>query len=292
MAIEGLESDAQALASGLYVIATPIGNLGDMTDRARKILKSVDHLLCEDTRVTGKLLSAYGIKANMAAYHDHNGDQMRPKIQHWLAEGRTVGLVSDAGTPLISDPGYKLVSDMSAAGYDIFAVPGASALTASLSIAGLPTDRVFFAGFPPQKSGARRGWFKEFETIHATLVFYESTHRLPESLMDAHAVYGDRPVAVCRELTKRFEEVVRGDLLPVAQKYAEGGAPKGECVVIIGPPTKTDGESGAGFDLEKLIATLLPHHGVKGTAQIVADVTGRARKPIYALAQSMKDQMS
>lgn len=285
---EADEKRPTGITPGLYVTATPIGNLSDMTARAKTVLEAADHVLCEDTRVTGKLLSAFGIKARLSAYHDHNGAEMRPRVEGWLASGLVVALVSDAGTPLISDPGYKLVSEMAAAGHKVTPIPGASALTAALSVAGLPTDKVLFLGFPPQKSGARKAWFEPHAREAYTLVLYESTRRLAASLADAASVLGDRKVVVCREMTKLYEEVVRDDLISLSQDLGAGPALKGECVVVIGPgETAKDAE--ASLDVDKLLLGLLDTHGVKGAASFAADLTGGNKKALYARAQNLKD---
>ena len=193
-----------ALTPALYIVATPIGNLGDLTMRARDILAAADMVACEDTRITGKLLTAFGLKRPLIAYNDHNADKVRPTLLDALRQGKAVALVSDAGTPLVSDTGYKLVRDVAAAGLAVTAAPGPSALLTALVLAGLPTDRFLFAGFLPPKSGARRTALGELAAVPATLVFYESGPRLAASLADMAAVLGDRPAAVARELTKLF----------------------------------------------------------------------------------------
>src|SRR5690606_31259972 len=201
----------QQFAPGLYLVATPIGNLRDITLRALDLLAIADRILCEDTRVTARLLQHYGISRPTLSYHEHNAERMMPRVMEHLAAGEIVALVSDAGTPLVSDPGYRLVRAAVEQGIAVTALPGASAALAALSVAGLPTDRFLFAGFPPQKTVARQRFFEEFRDIPASLIFFESPHRLKASLVDAAAVLGPRPAALCRELTKRFEEVRRGD---------------------------------------------------------------------------------
>jgi 16S rRNA (cytidine1402-2'-O)-methyltransferase len=227
------------LAPGLYVVATPIGNLGDVTERARHVLGSVDRIFCEDARVSRRLLAHLGLNRPMQPYHEHNAEALRPRILARLAEGGRLALISDAGTPLVSDPGFKLVAAAIAQGSPVVPVPGASALLAALVVAGLPTDRFFFQGFLPPKSGARRTVLAEIAPVPSTLVIYEAPHRLAETLADAAEVLGERPAAVCRELTKRFEETVRGSLPELARLYAERGAPKGEIVLVVGPPGQT-----------------------------------------------------
>ena len=215
-------------------MATPIGNARDITLRAIDVLAGAEILAAEDTRNTRKLLDILGIRregGRIVPYHDHNGAQQRPRLLAALAEGRSVALVSDAGTPLVADPGYRLATEAIAAGHAVTAVPGASAVLAALSVAGLPSDRFLFAGFLPPRQAARRRALEALAAVPATLVFYESPRRLAASLADMAAVLGDRPAAVCRELTKRFEEVRRGGLATLAAGYATGPAPKGEVVV-------------------------------------------------------------
>lgn len=224
------------LAPGLYVVSTPIGNLRDITLRALDVLASVDMVCAEDTRVTAKLLSAFGASARLRPYHDHNAARERPELLAALRDGARIALVSDAGTPLVSDPGYKLVREAVGQGSSVFAVPGASAPLAALGVAGLPTDRFMFAGFPPPKQGARRRMFAGLAQVRATLIFFEGPSRLVECLGDLLAEMGDREAVVARELTKKFEEARRGRLAQLAAHYAEAGPPRGEIVVVVGPP--------------------------------------------------------
>ena len=226
-------SDAP-LAPGLYVVATPIGNLRDITLRALDVLAQADLVLAEDTRVTGKLLSIYGLSSKMERHDEHAAERSRPKAMAALAEGKRVALVSDAGTPLISDPGYRLVREAAAAGHPVIPIPGASALLAGLSAAGLPTDRFLFVGFPPPKSAARRTFLTEFAGVRATLVFFEGGSRLADTLADMAAVLGDREAVVCRELTKLYETFYRGPLSVLAAD-PKLDAPKGEIVILVGP---------------------------------------------------------
>jgi len=278
------------LKPGLYVTATPIGNLSDITDRARHVLEGVDYVACEDTRVTGKLMNAMGIKNSLMSFHEHNEDKQRPYILSKIKEGAKIALVSDAGTPLISDPGYKLVEEARDMNLPVVPVPGASALTAALSVAGLATDRFMFMGFPPAKSGARCEWFSEVAKLKSTLVYYESTRRLPESLRDAASKLGNRPAAVCRELTKSYEEVVKDKLFKLVEHYSESGAPKGECVVVIGPPEKVIRITGeAIIDIDTTLKLALGHMKVKDAAGFVAELTGQRRKTLYARALELKE---
>ena len=225
------------LAPGLYVVATPIGNLEDVTARAREVLARVDRIYCEDARISRRLLTHLTLNQPMQAYHEHNAEALRPRILEQLASSGRLALISDAGTPLISDPGFKLVKAAIAQGSSVVPVPGASALLAALVTAGLPTDRFFFQGFLPAKSAARRDVLAELAAVPGTLVIYEAPHRLNETLLDAVDVLGDRPAAVCRELTKRFEETVRGNLLELAGRFDERHPPRGEIVLVIGPRT-------------------------------------------------------
>ncbi len=272
----------QSLAAGLHVVATPIGNLRDVTLRALDTLSAADLILAEDTRVTRRLLDAYGIRTALEPYHEHNADRMRPKVLALLGEGKAVALVSDAGTPLVSDPGYKLVREAIAAGAAVSPLPGASALLAALVAAGLPTDRFLFAGFLPAKAGARRGELEGLATVEATLVFYETGPRLAESLAAMAEVLGDRPAAVCRELTKLYEEVRRGALASLAAHYAQAGGPKGEIVVVVGPPAPSAPPSAE--DLDALLRAALAEGGVKQAAEAVAAATGAPRRALYARA--------
>ncbi|MDM7945751.1 MAG: 16S rRNA (cytidine(1402)-2'-O)-methyltransferase [Oceanibaculum nanhaiense] len=270
-----------ALTPALYIVATPIGNLGDLTMRARDILAAADMVACEDTRITGKLLTAFGLKRPLIAYNDHNADKVRPTLLDALRQGKAVALVSDAGTPLVSDPGYKLVRDVAAAGLAVTAAPGPSALLTALVLAGLPTDRFLFAGFLPPKSGARRTALGELAAVPATLVFYESGPRLAASLADMAAVLGDRPAAVARELTKLFEEVRRDPLSALAAHYAEAGPPKGEIVVVVGAPAA---QAASADTLDAALRRALADNSTRDAAALVAGETGLPRKQVYARA--------
>ena len=271
-------------APGLYLVATPIGNARDITLRAIDVLAGAEILAAEDTRNTRKLLDILGIRregGRIVPYHDHNGAQQRPRLLAALAEGRSVALVSDAGTPLVADPGYRLATEAIAAGHAVTAVPGASAVLAALSVAGLPSDRFLFAGFLPPRQAARRRALEELATVPATLVFYESPRRLAASLADMAAVLGDRPAAVCRELTKRFEEVRRGGLATLAGGYATGPAPQGEVVVVPGGPVAAP--AGAAT-LDAALRAALTTLSVKDAAAAVAAELGLARREVYARA--------
>lgn len=274
---------SKKIPAGLYIVATPIGNLGDISRRAKETIAAADLIACEDTRITGKLLNAYLIKKPMLPYHEHNAAGQRPKILSKIAEGAAVVLVSDAGTPLISDPGYKLVDEAHEMGLMVTSLPGPSAVPTALSLAGLPTNRFLFLGFAPTKSKARHDWFAAETNTDATLVYYENAKRLSASLRDAANALGPRPAAVCRELTKKFEEVVRDDLTALADHYETSGPPKGEIVVVIGAGDKTE-TSDTAINTEDTLELALKHMSVKSAAAFVAELTGEKRKPLYARA--------
>lgn len=273
------------LAPGLYLVSTPIGAARDITLRALDILESADILAAEDTRTARKLMDIHGVKRDRRAilpYHDHNGAAQRPRLLAALAEGKSVALVSDAGTPLIADPGFKIAAEAIAAGHAVVAAPGASALLAALSVAGLPTDRFLFGGFLPPKDMARRKALAALAAVPATLVFYESPRRLAATLAAmADALGAERPAAVCRELTKRFEETRRGTLGALAAEYGAEDAPKGEIVVVVGPPLETEV---AEEDLDAALAAALDGASVKDAATEVAARLGLPRRQVYARA--------
>ena len=277
-----------SLASGLYVVATPIGHLGDVTLRALATLNSADLVLCEDTRVTRKLLDRYGLTPRLLAYHEHNAASVRPKILAELKAGRAVALVSDAGTPLISDPGYKLVAEALDAGFRVYPVPGASALLAALVSAGLPTDRFFFEGFLPAKAGQRKNRIAELKTIPSTLLFYETGPRLAESLRDLADVLGARMAAVCRELTKVFEETRRGTLGDLASHYEASGAPKGEIVIVVSSPDPATTNVSA-EELDEKLLRALKRGSLKDAVAEVTEQTGMKRREIYARALALTE---
>src|SRR5215467_5591178 len=236
--LHGHATVAPPLPAGLYLVATPIGNLRDITVRALEVLAAADLIACEDTRVTRKLLDHYGIATPLTPYHEHNAAEARPKLIARLADGAAMALVSDAGTPLVSDPGYKLVREAQAAGASVTALPGASAVLASLTLSGLPTDRFLFEGFLPAKEGARRARINELKRIPATLVLFESGARLAAALADLAAELGPRQAAICRELTKLYEEVRRGDLGTLAREAAQADEPRGEIAIVVAPPDR------------------------------------------------------
>jgi 16S rRNA (cytidine1402-2'-O)-methyltransferase len=270
-------------APGLYLVSTPIGNLDDITLRAIKVLRGADLIACEDTRVTGKLLSLLGVEAPpLTPYHEHNAERARPALLARLREGAVVAQVSDAGTPLVSDPGYRLVRDCLAEGLPVTSLPGASAALTALQLSGLPSDRFLFAGFLPSKEGARRTALAEVAAAPATLIFYESPHRLADTLADMVAVLGPRPAAVARELTKLYEEVRRDSLDALAAHYVAAGGPRGEVVVVVGPPIAAPPATAEDVDtqLRDALATM----SARDAAAVVAAATGLPRRRIYARA--------
>ncbi|MEK7245137.1 MAG: 16S rRNA (cytidine(1402)-2'-O)-methyltransferase [Pseudomonadota bacterium] len=272
----------------LYLVATPIGNLRDVSLRSLDILARAAAIACEDTRVTAKLLARHGISAPLIAYHDHNAEQVRPRLLQRLGRGEEIALVSDAGSPLVSDPGFKLVREAVARGMAVTAVPGPSAAIAALQLSGLPADRFFFAGFLPAKTAARRKVLAELKPVPGTLIFFETAPRLARALADMADVLGPRPAAVARELTKMFEEV-RRDALPVlARHYAEAGPPKGEIVVVVAPPEERPVAGAADVDraLEDALARLPPSAAAAETARL----TGISRRELYARALRLKNR--
>ena len=279
--LRGQTVEAPALAPGLHIVATPIGNLRDTTLRALEVLAAADVIACEDTRVTRKLIDHYGITTPLTPYHDHNAAEARPKLIARLAAGDAVALVSDAGTPLVSDPGFKLVRAVHEAGHTVTAVPGASAALAALAIAGLPTDRFFFEGFLPAKPGQRQARIAELARIPATLLLFETGPRLAAALADLAEGLGPRETAVCRELTKLHEEVRRDDLAALAAHYEGAGEPRGEIVLVIAPPAA---EKVDDADVDALLRKALTRVSVKEAVAEVAAVTGRPRRKVYQRA--------
>lgn len=288
----GVAIEARTVDPGLYLVATPIGNLGDISLRALETLAVADCIACEDTRVTRKLAERYGITTHLMAYHEHNAEEAQPKILARLDEGQAVALVSDAGTPLISDPGYRLVRAAVGAGHAVTALPGASALLAALSLAGLPTDRFFFEGFLPPKQGARQKRIAELAAIPATVVLFETGPRLAASLADLAAGLGPRRAAsVCRELTKLHEQIRRDDLGSLARAYA-GDAhaeTRGEIVIVIGPPPA---QQTTDVEVDELLRKALARVSVKDAVGEVALATGRARRDVYQRALELAKETS
>jgi 16S rRNA (cytidine1402-2'-O)-methyltransferase len=275
------------LAPGLYVTSTPIGNARDVTLRALDVLARCDMIAAEDTRVSAKLLAIHGISRPLSAYNDHNGARERPKLLSRLKHGARIALISDAGTPLISDPGYKLVREALAEGVAVHAIPGASATLTALALAGLPTDRFMFVGFLPSKAGERGTALSELKNIRATLIFFESAQRLGESLAQMLDVLGDRAVAVARELTKLHEEVRRGTLRFLASQYAQETPPKGEVTILVGPPPERQSDPAR---IDALLDRALPFMPVRAASELIAQALDVPRKEIYQRAlQKKKD---
>lgn len=279
-----------ALSPGFYLVATPIGNADDITLRALNLLKRATVIACEDTRVTGPLLRRYGISTPLVAYHDHNGAAMRPKLLARVRAGAAVALVSDAGMPLISDPGYKLVRAAQAEGLTVTSAPGASSVLTALQLSGLPSDRFLFAGFPDHKSGARQGLFRSLASVPATLIFFEGPSRVAESLADMAAVFGAREAALVRELTKVYEEVRRAPLPDLARHYADAGPPRGEIVLLVAPPGAE--AVAAAADLDALLLDALATHSVRDAADLVATATGQPRRAVYTRALEIAKTIS
>ncbi|HEY2835919.1 MAG TPA: 16S rRNA (cytidine(1402)-2'-O)-methyltransferase [Rhizomicrobium sp.] len=274
------------LAPGLYVTATPIGNARDVTLRALDVLKAVDLIVAEDTRVTAKLLAIHGISKPLSAYNDHNAAKERPRLLAKLQGGARIALVSDAGTPLVSDPGFKLVRAAIEARLPVHAVPGASAALTGLVLSGLPSDRFLFAGFLPPKSGERQTALEELKPIRATLIFFESGPRLAESLHQMADTFGPRSAAVAREMTKLHEEVRRGTLDELARAYAGLSAPKGEVTLLVSPPHAEQVDYAA---MDRALDAALAFMPLKPAAELIADLTGASRKEVYARGLEKKN---
>lgn len=286
-AVAGQLVSAHKAAPGLYLVATPIGNLGDITLRALETLAGVDIIACEDTRITRRLLERFSITATLKQYHEHNAEQARPKILEALANGSSIALVSDAGTPLISDPGFKLVREVSAAGFPVIALPGPSSVLTALSVAALPTDRFFFEGFLPSKQHARRTRIVELARIDATLVMFESGARVQDSLQDLASIMGQRDAAICRELTKLHEEIRRATLEELAA-ISDTLETRGEFVLVVGPPA-----ADAGMDdttLDSLLRAALATSSVKDAVAQAVDASGRAKREVYARALELSKE--
>ena len=278
----GQDIRARDLPPGLYLVATPIGNLGDVTLRALETLAGADVVACEDSRVTRRLFERYAITTPLLTYHDHNAESARPKILARLEAGAAIALVSDAGTPLISDPGFKLVQAAHVAGHAVTAVPGASAVLAALAASGLPTDRFFFEGFLPPRESARRTRIDELADIPATLVFFESGPRIAGMLADVADGLGARPAAICRELTKLHEEIRRGDVAALARAYRDGAETRGEFVVVVGPPAASKNIDT--IDLDAMLKRALETASLKDAVEAVTVETGWKRRIVYQRA--------
>lgn len=273
------------LTPGLYIVAMPIGNLRDITLRALDVLAGADVILAEDTRQSAKLLAAYDIKASLKSLHDHNEAGRIPEIIALLEAGKTVAQVSDAGTPLISDPGFKLARAVIEAGFDVIPIPGACAPIAGLMAAGLPTDKFLFAGFLPPKTTGRRKALEKLSTTPGSLVFFESGPRLTDSLTDMQAVLGDRPAVIARELTKTYEEFRRGPISDLIEG-AKADPPRGEIVVIVAPLGKS--ERWTEGEIDAALTKHLPEMGAKRASAHIADLSGWAKRDVYQRAISKK----
>ncbi len=282
--VDGREFAAPPLSAGLYLVATPIGNLGDVTLRALEALAAADLIACEDTRVTARLMERYSIRTALMPYHDHNAATARPKILARIRDGGAVALVSDAGTPLVSDPGYRLVRAAQDEQLAVTAVPGPSAVLAALAVAGLPTDRFLFDGFLPPKDAARRARIAELARIPATLVLFETGPRIGDALAALADGLGDRPAAVCRELTTRHEEVRRETLGALARAYAAGAETRGEFVLVIAPP---QARAPSAEEIDELLRQALRTHSVKDAVGAVAAATGEPRAEVYRRALAL-----
>jgi 16S rRNA (cytidine1402-2'-O)-methyltransferase len=267
---------------GLHLVATPIGNLGDITLRALETLAGVDIIACEDTRITRRLTERYGITALLKPYHEHNAALARPKILEKLTQGASIALVSDAGTPLISDPGFKLVREVCAAGHAVIALPGPSSVLSALSVAALPTDRFFFEGFLPPKQAARRARLTELARIGATLVMFESGNRVQDTLADLAGIMGTRDAAICREMTKMHEEILRATVSELA-RTSDTLETRGEFVLVIGPPA-AGAQTMSEHDVDDLLRSRLTRDSVKDAVAHAVELSGRPRREIYARA--------
>jgi len=274
-----------SLNKGLYVVATPIGNLRDITLRALDVLRAADSILAEDTRQTRKLLGAYDINTPLSPYHDHNAAKRVPQVIKDLQAGKVIALVSDAGTPLVSDPGFKLVRAAVEAGIEVFPLPGASAVLAGLVKSGLPSDRFMFAGFLPPKSAARKTALADLATFKATLIFFETGPRIKACLADMQAVLGKRDAVITRELTKHYEEARHGDF-ETLMVGVEKEAPRGEIVVLVGPPKESERWTAA--EVETALRDFIKEKGVKRASAEIAKQCGWPKRDVYQLALSLK----
>jgi 16S rRNA (cytidine1402-2'-O)-methyltransferase len=279
--------EAEPLAPGLHVVATPIGNLGDITIRALATLAAANTILCEDTRTSGKLMERFAIKTKLAPYHEHNAQKVRPEILERLSQGAAIALISDAGMPLVSDPGYRLVKEAAALGIAVTVCPGPSAVLTGLALSGLPTDRFLFAGFVPQKQGERKRLFAEFARLKATLIFFESPHRIVETLHDLGAALPGRSVAVTRELTKLHEEVLRGTAEEIAAQLESRASVKGEITLLVGPPGEEEAVSEE--DLDAAIRQALSVMPASKAASELAKRFNLNRAGVYQRILAAKD---
>lgn len=281
------EMTARPLEAALYLVATPIGNLSDITLRALETLAAADILACEDTRVSRVLLSRYGIRRRTTAYHEHNAAEAGPKLIAALEEGRSVALISDAGTPLVSDPGYRLVGEALDRNIRVVPIPGPSAALAALTASGLPSDAFLFAGFLPVKAGQRTTRLQELKNVPATLIFFESPRRLAGTLVAmSKALDGARKAAIGRELTKTFEEMRRATLAELAAHYGQADTPKGEIVICVGPPGQAANEPA---DIDRLLLSLAAEMPASKAAAEAAKMTGGERQALYRRLMELRE---
>lgn len=283
-----IEIDAKSMEAGLYIVATPIGNLGDITIRALEVLNNVDIIYCEDTRQTLKLLNAYGIKTKVSAYHDHSSEEVRKKIiAHVKEQDKAVAIVSDAGMPLISDPGYKLVQEAYSQEINVTSLPGANAVLTALQLSGLPSESFTFLGFLPTKQQALQKKLEEYQTNPSTIIFYEAKQRIQKTLEMISQIYKDRPVSVARELTKKFEEILRGSATEILDTLSKRESIKGEFVLLIGPyEAQKYTETEITSQIKAYLVTEMP---VKKIAEDLSELSGWPKKEIYNLAIRLKD---
>src|SRR5690606_13176073 len=285
--IGGAVIPVRPLEPALYLVATPIGNLGDVTIRALETFAAADIVACEDTRVTRILLERYGIRRKMVAYHEHNEAEAAARLVAAVGEGKSVALASDAGTPLVSDPGYRLVQEAVKQGVRVVPSPGASAVLSALTASGLPNDTFMFAGFLPVKSGQKKSRIEALADVQATLIFYESPRRLAATLETMAEVLGDRQAVVARELTKTFEELLRGSLLELAAHYMQSGAPKGEVVLCVAPPGEKPEQSQA--ETDRLLIGLAAEMPAAKAAGEAARMTGMKKSDLYQRLLKLRD---
>ena len=271
-----MNDEDKKLKPGLYIISLPIGNSKDITIRAIEYLQSVDEIYCEDTRVTNKILSIYKIKKSLKNYHDHNGKKVRPEIINKIKDGKTIALVSDAGTPLISDPGYKLVSELKAKDLYVTAAPGASSPITALTLSGLPTNSFYFLGFLPVKDQSRKNLIEGLKSLKTTIILFESANKINKTLQDLIDILGNREMAICREMTKKFEEIITGKISDIAQKIVSKKL-KGEIVIVLYGDNKKDQE----INLDEIINSFEGEYRPSELAKIISDQTGFSKSIIY-----------
>jgi len=279
-----MDDENKKLKPGLYIISLPIGNSKDITIRAIEYLQSVDEIYCEDTRVTNKILSIYKIKKSLKNYHDHNGKKIRPQIIKKIKDGKTIALVSDAGTPLISDPGYKLVSELKAKELYVTAAPGVSSPITALTLSGLPTNNFYFLGFLPVKDQSRRNLIEGIKNLKTTIILFESANRINKTLQDLIDVLGNRELAICREMTKKFEEIITGKISDVAKKIVAKKL-KGEIVIVLYGDNKKDQE----INLDEIINSFEGEYRPSELAKIISDQTGFSKSIIYNKIIKLKE---